>query len=147
MAIGDDRDHDTGAAKITILVWAVRSAATGARFRSQISACMICVGQNGGGSGFSPSTDTPDLRSSYVQEGPAEVEFCASRSSLYVLLTMYVRTYIQESSWNPNSSTLELDRQQHVCPAQLRSCDTFVSLSFHPHKKKFCAYLKNDIFS
>jgi hypothetical protein len=60
--------------------------------------------------------------------------------------------YIWESILNPNSSTPEPDRPQHVSPtacviAQQQSSATFVSLCFVPTKRKFGVFFNNFISS
>jgi hypothetical protein len=61
---------------------------------------------------------------------------------------MFPTTYARESSWHPNSRTLELDRPQRDRPAacviaQQYSYATFVSLRFHFHQEKFGAFFKD----
>ena len=51
------------------------------------------------------STDTPRRNGSYFATLPAHVMECT-----YGQLCMYICMYTRESSWNPNSSTLEPDR-------------------------------------
>jgi hypothetical protein len=79
-----------------------------------------------------------DLRSSYVSEGPAQVETCGSRNWLQTWSTIYA--YTRVSSWNPNSSTLEPDRPQHVRSAscviaQQYSSPPFSNCAFIPTRK------------
>jgi hypothetical protein len=54
-------------------------------------------------------------RSSCVQEGRAQVEFCVISNWVYKWSTVYV--YTMESIWNPNSKTQEPDWPQHDRPA------------------------------
>jgi len=72
------------------------------------------------------------LRDCYVLVGAAQIE---------IQYTYGHYMYIREAILNPNSSTLEPDRPQHIGPtaciiAQQYSSTTFVSLCFvHPRKK------------
>jgi hypothetical protein len=52
-----------------------------------------------------------DLRSSFVSEDPAQVEFCASRNLVRTWSSVYV--FARKSRLNPNSQTLESDQPQH----------------------------------
>ena len=53
--------------------------------------------------------------------------------------------YSKESSWNPNSSTLQPERSQHDCPAacviaQQYSSTTAFSLRLHSRKEKLAPF-------
>lgn len=61
--------------------WDVHSVTPEARFRSQIGPYGISDRQIALEVGFHIVQAPPDVRSSYVLEDPAEVEFCARRSS------------------------------------------------------------------
>jgi hypothetical protein len=82
----------------------------------------------------------PDLRSSYVPEGPAHFGTEYTCGKLHV--------YVQGSlNWNTKWNTLECDRPQHGHPAsciiaQHYSSATFVSLHFRSRKEEL-ARLKN----
>jgi len=90
---------------------------------------------------FKSSVKTlPDFRSIYVPEGPAQVKFCARRNWVRTRWNIYV--YTRQSSWNPNSNTLEPDRPQHDRPAacviaQQYFSITLVILRCHSHKEEF----------
>jgi len=80
-----------------------------------------------------PLLTLPDLRSSYVSEDPAHVEFCESRSWVYIWRTVYYYNY---------SCALDRDLPRHYRPAafvfaQQYSSSTFVSLRFCVLKEKF----------
>jgi hypothetical protein len=82
----------------------------------------------------------PGLHSSYMPQNLAQVEFCASRNSVYVWSNISI--YKAEKSWNPNFNTLEPNRWQHDRPAatviaQQYSSATLASLRVHSRKEKF----------
>jgi hypothetical protein len=76
--------------------WDVHSVTPEARFRPQIGPCGVYDRQMTLGVGFHMVQTFPDLRSSYVLEVLAEVEFCARHTSLYIRSTLYV--HLRESS-------------------------------------------------
>jgi hypothetical protein len=85
-----------------------------------------------------------DLRS-YVPDDPSQVEFCASCNWGYLRST--IRVSARTPSWNPNSKTLEIYRQQHDRPAnrviaQHDSSNNF-SLRFHSGNEKFGVKFRN----
>jgi hypothetical protein len=84
------------------------------------------------------------LRSSNVPEGPAQVEFCPSRNSLYIRATVYLFT--RESCWNPDSSTGTWSAAwlpRLLCYRPAVFFRRFVSLRLHYPNEKFGARLKN----
>ena len=54
-----------------------------------------------------------DLRSCYVLEGRAPVDFCWGQDRLYVWSTVYADVHIREFSLQPQSNTMEPGRTQH----------------------------------
>jgi hypothetical protein len=98
----------------------------------------------------SPSANNPDLRSSYILEGPARIECSANRECLWsAVLCVYVRVWVASSKTAP--ITLELDRPQHDRHASCviaQQCSTYLSLRFNflKKKKKFGALLKMLLF-
>jgi len=66
-------------------------------------------------SGLRLSETLPDPGKNCVPEGPVQVEFSASRNSIFLWWTVCVHN--RECSWNANSSTLEPDGPRHYLPA------------------------------
>ena len=60
-------------------------------------------------------TDTPWLMYSYILEDPVQVKFSSSQNSVHKWSALGM--YPWESSWNPDSSTLQPDWPQHAQPA------------------------------
>lgn len=89
-----------------------------------------------------------NLRNSYVPEGPGQWEFCAFRYRVCIWSTIFVYTW--QSSWNPNSNTLQLHQTQHDRPvscviAQQYSSAILLLYSFHSRRENFGARFENVI--
>ena len=86
------------------------------------------------------------FRDARVPEGWAQVEFCASRSGIYVWSAMYV--YARESSLNATRWIL-IGRSMTAPPPMLSPSSILPAPSHHafiPLKKKFGARFKNSTF-
>lgn len=85
----------------------------------------------------------PDPGKNYVPEGPVQVEFCASRNSIFVWLTVYLHQ--RECSWNENSSILEPDGPRHYLSAACVIAQKYSSSHFaaarEPANNKVCGPL------
>jgi hypothetical protein len=90
------------------------------------------------------------LRNSYNSENLAQVEFWASRNSVYRYSSMHI--HVWASTCNPNSITQKPNWPQRDCPTALviakqYSSASFFSLCFHYRKEIFDALYKNVIIS
>jgi len=87
-----------------------------------------------------------DLCRSYILEDLAQVEFYAVKTEYsHMWSAVYLSVWTRESTWNPNSNTLEPGGPQHVIAHQCSA--TSVSLHFHSRKQTFGASFKNVIIS
>jgi hypothetical protein len=88
-----------------------------------------------------------DLHSSYVPEGPAQVEFYVKLGLSAGMFRYVFRLHTRESNLNPDLNTSEPDRPVACVIAQQCSSRTVLSMRFHSLKEHLSACFKNVIIS